>query len=58
MVRQIKEKQIDESAASLEALRQSRTTTEARLSHYTQLLETGLIAKESEHLNRLESAFT
>ena len=56
-VRRIKEKAIDEAKSNLDALKESRAITEARLGHYSKLIEDGLINKELNHLEKLESAF-
>ncbi|HYU75255.1 MAG TPA: hypothetical protein VEL31_21510, partial [Ktedonobacteraceae bacterium] len=55
-VRMVKEQQLEEANANLNALQKTCEVTELRRDHYQQLITTGFIEFEKQQLNKLKSA--
>jgi hypothetical protein len=54
LVRQIKERQIEEAKTALEGLQKTRAVTEFRYKHYKNIVQ--INAREREHLRRIDAA--
>ncbi len=55
-ITRVKQRNIEEAAETLESIRRTRATAQARLDHYEELIKNGVSAKEKENEDELSEA--